>query len=107
MHPDDTTRRLLFGASGTTAPPGRQDASLTQLPGAPPPPHAAAATASSLVSAEEEAEAALRYLEAEWSMRMEAPLSALAGLEETLTSAIDDAARSLPYPPPPEPRQEL
>ena len=46
--------------------------------------------------AEQEAEAALRYLEAEWAMRMEAPLSALTELEISLTHAIDEATRALP-----------
>lgn len=42
-----------------------------------------------------EADAALRCLEAEWSMRMEAPLSQLAGFEASLSRAIDDVADSL------------
>ena len=54
-------------------------------------------------TAEEEAEAALRYLEAEWTMRMEAPIAALAGMEATLAHAIEDAARGLPFPPPDAP----
>ena len=55
-------------------------------------------------AADEEAEAALRHLEAEWAMRMEAPLSALANLEESLTRQIEDMHRRLPPPlgvPPP------
>ena len=91
---DDTTRRLLFGAAPTVTATfdATPRAAAAPLTAAPPLPHAA--------SAEDEAEAALRYLEAEWAVRMEAPLSALAGLEETLSRAIDDAARYLPYPPP-------
>ena len=106
---DDTTRRLLFGApppmpqqnpyaaAPSTAPPPQMppiiNATATTTPAAPL--HAAVAPRS---PAEAEAEAALQYLEAEWSMRMEAPLAALAGLEETLTAAIDNASRALPYP---------
>lgn len=56
----------------------------------------AASNATALASAEEEAEAALRYLEAEWAMRMEAPLSALASLEETLSRQIMHAHALLP-----------
>ena len=55
-------------------------------------------------AAEEEAEAALRHLEAEWAMRMEAPLSALANLEESLTRQLEHMHRRLPPPlgvPPP------
>jgi hypothetical protein len=43
-----------------------------------------------------EAEQALRGLEAEWAMRMEAPLSALANLEEQVSHAIDLARAALP-----------
>jgi hypothetical protein len=43
-----------------------------------------------------EAEQALRGLEAEWAMRMEAPLSALANLEEQVSHAIDLALAALP-----------
>ena len=75
------------------APATAAAAPATTTPAAPL--HAAVAPRS---PAEAEAEAALQYLEAEWSMRMEAPLAALAGLEETLTAAIDNASRALPYP---------
>ena len=43
-----------------------------------------------------EAEQALRGLEAEWAMRMEAPFSALSNLEEIITHAIERAHASLP-----------
>ena len=91
---DDTTRRLLFGAAATVTATydATPRAAAAPLAAAPPQPHAA--------SAEDEAEAALRYLEAEWTMQLDAPLTALAGLEDTLSRAIDDAARHLPYPPP-------
>ena len=49
-----------------------------------------------LSAAEEEAEAALQYLEAEWAVRMEAPLSALAALEDNLSHAIETAMLRLP-----------
>ena len=91
MQPDeDTTRRLLFGVSAAPDATPRAQIQPAQ------PPHTAAAAGS----AEAEAEAALRYLEAEWAMRMEAPLSALASLEDTLTHALDVASSRLPFPPP-------
>ena len=91
---DDTTRRLHFGAPSTHgAPP--PDATPHQRDAAPPPPLPPAATPSS--SAEDEAAAALRYLEAEWAVRMEAPLSALAGLEDSLSRQIDAASSVLPF----------
>ena len=46
-----------------------------------------------------DAEQALLYLEAEWAIRMEAPLSALACLEETVTRAIDAVEAVVPPPP--------
>ena len=104
---DDTTRRLLFGApppmpqqnpyaAASTMPPPQMPPIINAAATTPAAPlHAAVAPRS---PAEAEAEAALQYLEAEWSMRMEAPLAALAGLEETLTAAIDNASRALPYP---------
>jgi hypothetical protein len=94
--PDDTTRRLLFAA-----PPPAGPASAAPPQGAPSLRVAPAAHgrvgAPGHSSAEDEAEAALRYLEAEWTMRMEAPLAALASLEGTLTQAIDAAHRNLPF----------
>ena len=47
------------------------------------------------VSSPSEADQALRYLEAEWSMRMEAPLSHLNEFEASLSRSIDAAAASL------------
>ena len=90
---DETTRRLLFGASQPAPDASTPRASLAATSSLPP--HAPTGT-----SAEEEAEAALRYLEAEWAMRMEAPLSALAVLEDSLSRSIDAAAAHLPYVPP-------
>ena len=60
----------------------------------PPQQHQPQPTASG--HAEEEAEAALQYLEAEWAIRMEAPLSALGALEENVSRAIDAAILRLP-----------
>ena len=94
MVDDDTTRRLHFGAPPAAA-VQQHDAATPRAA----PPQVQATTPAAGASAEEEADAALRYLEAEWTMRMEAPLSALAGLEDTLTHAIDTAARSLPFQP--------
>ena len=113
---DDTARQLFGGAYTSDPAPtpqyGRSAASqpLHQhphhqpLPPPPQPPHeeAAAQAAVSNVStqelsaAEEEAEAALQYLEAEWADRMEAPLSALAALEDNLSHAIETAMLRLP-----------
>ncbi len=47
------------------------------------------------MSSPSEADQALRYLEAEWSMRMEAPLSHLNEFEASLSRSIDAAAASL------------
>lgn len=93
---DDTTRRLNFCSNTAVAAPQQLDVTPhrpAHAAGLPQPP-------APLASAEGEAEQALRGLEAEWAMRMEAPLSALAGLEDTLTRAIDEAATALPFPPP-------
>ena len=103
---EDTTRRLLFGAPAHHAAPPHADAAphihgAQPPPPPPPPPPPLAATAPA--SAEEEAEAALRYLEAEWATRMEAPLAALAGLDDSLMRQIDAAAAALPFPLPPAP----
>ena len=105
MQAEDTTRRLLFGAPPpptATTRPLLDEVSPRASTFAPPatsvpPPQTGRAP---LVSAEDEAEAALRYLEAEWAVRMEAPLSALAALEENVNRAIDAAEARLPFLPP-------
>ena len=98
---EDTTRRLLFGAPAHHAAPPHADAAPhihgAQPPPPPPPPPPPLAATAPAGSAEEEAEAALRYLEAEWAVRMEAPLSALAGLEDSLSRQIDAASSVLPF----------
>jgi hypothetical protein len=86
----EDTARQLFGAPSTQAPV--YDA--TPRAAAPPPPQQPLA-ASDGHGAEEEAEIALQYLEAEWAMRMEAPMSALAALEESLTRQIEVAQHRL------------
>lgn len=93
LEPEDVTARRLFDAGRATesAPPP------TRATGPRPSNAAAAVTiADSAAAAEVETEVALRYLEAEWAMRMEAPLSALANLETTVSEAIDDAHAALP-----------
>ena len=101
---DDTTRRLHFGAP-PTAPTARAlpqlDEATTATPRAHTLPGAIPMTAGPRPadSAAEQAEEALRALETEWAVRMEAPLAALANLEATLDRAIDDATRRLPFPP--------
>ena len=87
---EDETARQLFGAPPTQALPY----DTTPRAGPPPQPPQQLATAE-VHGAEEEAEIALQYLEAEWAMRMEAPLSALAALEESLTRQIEVAQQRL------------
>ena len=75
------------------------------MPEQPLPPPPAPGPGAEVAAAEGDAEQALRQLEAEWAVRMEAPLAALAQLEDELTRAIDDAAKEFPlpgtmYPPP-------
>ena len=90
---DDTARRLFdAGAS-------RVEPALPALPALPPvstmAPRAELSPAPVEHSAAD-AEQALRGLEAEWAMRMEAPLSALANLEESVSLSIEHAHASLP-----------
>ena len=99
---DPSTARQLFGGP-QPAPPQLQAYAATphsaqhvqlqsalEVPLQPPP---GACEQGAPLSAEQEAEEALRYLEAEWSMRMEAPLSALTALEESITRQIAAAHR--------------
>lgn len=95
---DETTARQLF-----TAQPGLlydttpRDSGVSQPPALPPPAQQPEQPQQQpLSTADEEAEVALQYLEAEWAMRMEAPLSALAGLEESITRQIEAAQQRLP-----------
>ena len=103
---DDTARRLFVPTASAASP---RAPLLRTLPaghgadGQRPLPTSSAGLAPAAVLpqapsglVEDEAEAALRYLEAEWAMRMEAPLSALACLEDTLVHALDNATRALP-----------
>ena len=92
---DETARRLFDAGSAQTEGRVRSDrrASTSEgrslLPTYP--------TAAGLAGhSESEAEEALRGLEAEWAMRMEAPLSALANLEASVSREIVNAERSLP-----------
>ena len=84
---EDATARRLFDAGRATEPPLAPATRVTEPP----------STAAHAVAAPDlDAETALHYLEAEWAMRMEAPLSALANLEQTVTRAIEHAHDSLP-----------
>lgn len=89
---EDISRRL-FDAGGsrleTTAPPTRSTTAGGARLGAP-------LSEPQLDADKMDAEQALRSLEAEWAIRMEAPLSALACLDERVTCAIDKAEAVLP-----------
>ena len=95
MQDDFTARRLFDGAPSSSLPLSRPAAAAMSAPRLHNMQPAERQVALQEHSAAE-AEQALRGLEAEWAMRMEAPLSALANLEETLAHAIDRAHESLP-----------
>ena len=90
MLPDDTARRLFDVTSSRND--GLRSAANTSLKLQP----LETQTTMAPDHSSAEAEQALRGLEAEWAMRMEAPLSALANLEEQVSHAIDLALAALP-----------
>lgn len=94
MLPDDTARRLFDVTSSRNdgLPSVVRSAANTSLKLQP----LETQTTMAPDHSSAEAEQALRGLEAEWAMRMEAPLSALANLEEQVSHAIDLALAALP-----------
>ena len=82
----DATARRLFDADKSAAPETRTTGARS----------VAATHATVHTDGGDGPDDALHYLEAEWSMRMEAPLSALASLEETVSRQIAKARAALP-----------
>jgi hypothetical protein len=93
----DGTARRLFDADRTSVPSTRS----TVRPALVPRPELVPVPTQDVTQLAEShggTDEALRYLEAEWAMRMEAPLSALASLEQSVTQAVDRVRATLPRP---------
>ena len=94
---EDATARRLFETGGTRQLQTAEPTTRSTVAGVVRPPLSTAPTMlTESAQQHADAEQSLRYLEAEWAMRMEAPIAALASLEESVTLAIQRAHAALP-----------